>query len=208
MNAQQLTFGQGKLVGRVIPGRAEIANIRIQAQPGRVDFTDDGQCLAQVFHKWSIQVFKSQHHPGLSRPAGAQSETFDKVHPCFFITGFIKNIISHHLNDTQPNISRKLDCLAQGYPAPAGEFPAMWLPSGYLRWPLRHMVMILTPLLAMERRSSARSDGMPSPAAQALVALVDRNLDEVIAGLPGGGQTFLPTHGSRAVLFHRDQRAF
>ena len=69
VNTQYLIFGQSELIGRVTSGRGEIPNIGIQVQPGRVDFMNDIQRLAQVFDKRSIQVFEAQHHTGLAGPA-------------------------------------------------------------------------------------------------------------------------------------------
>src|SRR5271157_1773749 len=46
MNAQDLFISQDYLIGRITPGSSEIANIRVQAQPGRVDFADYSQGFA------------------------------------------------------------------------------------------------------------------------------------------------------------------
>jgi hypothetical protein len=80
-----------------------------------------------------------------------------------------------------------------------------WLPSGYLRWPLRHMVMTRTPVLAIERRNAARSYAVQSnqDRRSSLSSIEISIKSHSHLDLPQRG--VLPMTTQQAMLFRRDQ---
>src|SRR6266496_3351094 len=115
MNTQQLTFREDQFVRRTIPSGGKIAYIRIEMQPGRIDFIRDYQSFGNAIHKWSIQVFETKHHTTLLGPSGATFKTLEKIRLRLLITWLVKDIICHHLNNAQSNITRKFNCLAEDF---------------------------------------------------------------------------------------------
>ena len=123
-----------------------------------------------------------------------------KVRPRLVVARLVKDVVAHHLNNAQPNVSRKIDRLVQDLlPVPA----ELW----------RMAAERIFAMTAQAHRHDAHAgvvDGTtqrrplrsrPIQPAQAFVTLVNRYLDKVIAGLARGGEAFFPAQGSGECFF-------